>query len=85
MNVVDAAVVKCSEEAADDPDGGSSGPAEAREPEPGAERQAEEQQQHQEPAGRPPLTLIPSTPSMLFTSSGDPPCLYTITWIYGSV
>jgi len=49
---------KCSEEAADDTNGGSARPAEAREPKPSAQRQAKEQQQ-QESAGRPPL--IPST------------------------
>jgi len=52
--------LKCSEEAADDTNGGSARPAKAREPKPSAERQAKKQQQRQqESAGHPPL--IPST------------------------
>jgi len=60
-----------SEEAEDSTDGGSAGPAEAREPKPGAQRQGEEQQhQHPESAGHP--SLIKPTPVVLLANFGCP-------------
>lgn len=56
MNDVSNLWRECSEEAADDTDGGSTRPAKAREPKPSAQWEAkEQQQQHQESAGHPPL------------------------------
>lgn len=64
---------KCSEAAADDTDGGSARPAEAREPKPSAQRQAkEQQQQHQESDGHPSLISSRIHSPCFFTNFRDP-------------
>jgi hypothetical protein len=77
----------CSKEAANDTDGGSTRPAEAREPKPSTQRQAKEQQQrqqHQESAGHPPLISSihpPTHPFTMFCSLINHRPQLTI-WIY---
>jgi hypothetical protein len=63
---------ECSKEAADNPNGGSTRPAEAREPKPTAEWQAKEprHQQHPEPLRR--SSLIPSSPIAIFCRNNNP-------------